>query len=97
MRTIKQFINSEKKVYFYLKDTETCRAFFEKAHEEGLTLGGEDPRTKDTSDMIALLPHGELCYVGWAGRMCYHNASSSGALRIDYDSYAAGNADYLVK
>ena len=96
MRTIKQFINNEKKVYFYLKGEATCQRFFSEAKAEGLNFGGEDPTTKEWTDIIALLPNGELCYVGWAGRMCYHNAKSSGAIRIDYAAYIDGLDNYII-
>ena len=95
MRTIKEFINNEKKVYFYLKDEAICKRFFADARAEGLSFGGEDPTKKEWSDIIALLPSGELCYVGWAGRVCYHNAKSAGALRIDYAAYLSGSDAFL--
>jgi len=96
MRTIKQFINTKKKVYFYLKDEETCQKFFQNAKDEELTFGGEDPTEKEWTDIIALLPNGNLCYVGWAGRICYHNATNSGAIRVDYAAYINGLDDYII-
>ena len=94
MLKIKQFINQECKVYFFMKDKDTCRRFYRDAEAEGITFGGEKPTDKETSDIIALLPSGEICYVGWAGRMCYHNCTN-GVIRIDYDKYINGNPFYL--
>ena len=96
MRTIKQFMSKTNKVYFYLKDTDTCKAFFSNAGAEGITFSGEQPTTKKPTDLIALLPEGEICYVGWAGHMCYHN-STEGVLRIDYAKYINDEADYIIR
>ena len=64
MRTIKQFINQANKVYFFMKDKETCLRFYRDAEAEGITFGGAKPTEKEPSDIIALLPSGEICYVG---------------------------------
>ncbi len=96
MRTIKQFINQANKVYFFMKDKETCLRFYRDAEAEGITFGGAKPTEKEPSDIIALLPSGEICYVGWAGHMCYHNCKE-GVIRIDYDKYANGDKSYLIE
>ena len=96
MRTIKQFINKTKKVYFFMKDEATCRSFFQAAEAEGISFCETPPTHKETSDIIALLPSGEICYVGWAGRMCYHNCKK-GVVRIDYDRYSSGHCKYKIK
>ena len=95
MRTIKHFISQESKVYFFMKDKDTCLRFYKDAEAEGITFGGAKPTEKETSDLIALLPCGEICYVGWAGRMCYHNCNK-GVLRINYEKYTSGNKEYLI-
>lgn len=96
MRTIKQFISETNKVYFFMKDEATCLRFYQAAETEGISFGGTPPTTKETADIIALLPNSEICYVGWAGRMCYHNCKK-GVVRIDYDKYASGYGNYLIK
>lgn len=95
MRTIKQFISKTNKVYFYMKDPDTCRKFYRDAEAEGITFGGVPPTHKETDDIIALLPSGEICYVGWAGRMCYHGCKE-GVVRIDYDKYSTGNFPWVL-
>lgn len=95
MRTIKQFISKTNKVYFFMKDAETCRRFYRDAEAEGITFGGGKPTEKEPSDIIALLPEGKICYVGWAGHMCYYNCSK-GVVRIDYSKYADDNDDYII-
>lgn len=96
MRTIKQFTSKTNKVYFFMKDTDTCIRFYTDAEEEGITFCGEKPTEKKPTDIIALLPNGEICFVGWAGHMCYHNCKD-GVIRIDYAKYADGEAEYLIK
>ena len=96
MRTIKQFISKTNKVYFYFKDTDTCKSFYKNAEAEGITFGGAQPTTKDSTDLIALLHSGEICYVGWAGHMCYHNCTE-GVIRIDYAKYINNEADYIIR
>lgn len=96
MRTIKQFTSKTNKVYFFMKDNDTCIRFYADAEEEGIKFCGEKPTDKKPTDIIALLPNGDLCFVGWAGHMCYHNCKD-GVIRIDYAKYADGEAEYLIK
>jgi len=96
MRTIKQFISKTNKVYFYMKDPDTCRKFYRDAEAEGITFGDVPPTQKATDDIIALLPSGKICYVGWAGRMCYHSCHE-GVIKIDYNKYATGENNYFIK
>ena len=96
MRTIKQFISKTNKVYFFFKDTNLCKQFYQNAGAEGITFGGTKPTEKEPADLVALLPSGEICYVGWAGRMCYHN-SKEGVVRIDYEKYVSNASDYLIR
>jgi len=95
MRTIKQFSSKTQKVYFYFKDTTICKLFYENAEKEGISFCGEKPTEKEPTDIVALLPTSEICYVGWAGRMCYHNCKD-GVIRIDYAKYLAGDFPYLI-
>ena len=97
MRTIKQFINSADKVYFFMKDKETCRRFYRDAEQEGITFCSEKPTEKETTDIVALLPDGDICYVGWAGHMCFHHGGIKGVIRIDYAKYVAGDDTYIMK
>ena len=96
MRTIKQFINQANKVYFFMKDKDTCLRFYQDAEAEGITFGGSKPTEKEPTDIIALLPEGEICYVGWAGHMCYYNCKE-GVIRIDYEKYANGEDTFLIE
>ena len=96
MRTIKQFIGQSDHVYFKMGSREVCKQFYEQAAKESLLFGGINPTYKETTDLVALLPDGSICYVGWAGRMCYHNYKK-GVIRIDYEKYSTGSDNYLLK
>ena len=96
MRTIKQLISKENKVYFFMNSEDTCLRFYQDAEAEGISFGVEKPTEKDPTDIIALLPDGKLCYVGWAGHMCYYNCKE-GVIRIDYEKYANGDQEYLIE
>ena len=95
MRTIKRFTSKVNKIYFFLKNTDVCQKFYQAAEAEGLSFAGIPPTQMHTTDIIALLSSKEISYVGWAGRMCYHNCKT-GVIRIDYDKYASEDADYLI-
>ena len=96
MRTIKQFVGQANHIYFKMSNREICKQFYEQAASEGMTMGGINPTYKETTDLVAILPDGNLCYVGWAGRMCYHN-SHEGVIKIDYEKYVKGEAEYLIR
>ena len=95
MRTIKQFISKTNKVYFFFQNTNLCKQFYENAEAEGITFGGTNPTDKEPTDLVALLPDGEICYVGWAGRMCYNNCQEK-VVRIDYKRYLNDESDYII-
>ena len=96
MRTIKQFNGQANHIYFKMSSRGVCKQFYEQAEKEGLLFGGINPTYKETSDLVALLPNGEICYVGWAGRMCYHN-SHEGVIKIDYEKFMNDEEEYLIK
>lgn len=73
MRTIKKLINTEKKVYILLKNKAIQYRFMSDAEREGITYGDNvKPTERKVDDIMALQPNGTICFLGWAGRMCYH-------------------------
>lgn len=85
MRKIKDLINNEKKVYVLLKNEEIAKRFMSDAESEGITFSdGAKPTNKAIDDIIALLPNGTICYVGFIGRMCRH---SNQCICVDYEEY----------
>lgn len=96
MRTIRNLISQEKKVYLLLKDPATRYRFMSDALREGIGYGdGVSVADRPVEDIMALRPDGTICFLGWAGHMCYH-ISKDTALRIDYEKYIAGAEDYLI-
>lgn len=82
---IRYLINNEKKVYILLKNKESAKRFLSDAESEDITFSdGTKPTNKAPDDIIALLPNGSICYVGFIGRMCRH---SNQCICIDYGEY----------
>ena len=85
MKTIKSLSHSRKKVYIRLNDSETAKLFAENATREGITFSDGSPVTAEKlDDVMALLPTGRVCYVGYIGRIYSH---SKDCLLIDYKSF----------
>ena len=97
MRTIKELIGKEEKVYILLRSKAIRYRFMSDAALEGITYGDGVPATdREADDIMALQKDGTICFLGWAGRMCYHNSEGS-VLRIDYERYISGLEDYLIR
>ncbi len=96
MRTIKELIRKDKKVYIYLRNKETKKKFFRDAKKEGITFEGSKKIAIDNlDDIMALLSSGVICYLGFVGRMCYGSGSKD-AIRIDYEKYIKDKDDYII-
>lgn len=97
MRTIKNLITPDKKVYILLKDKATQYRFMSDAEREGITYGdGVKPTERPVDEIMALQPDGTICFLGWAGRVCYHYARQNNIIRIDYDKFINGNDNYII-
>ena len=96
MRTIKELVGKEEKVYIVLRDKATQFRFQSDAEKEGIVFGdGVKPTDRPVDDIMALKPDGTICFLGWAGRMCYHNRREK-ILRIDYEKYINDEQDYII-
>ena len=96
MRTIRLLINSEKKVYIFLRNKAIQSRFMCDAEHEGITFGDKvKPTERKADDIMALNADGTICFLGWAGRMCYRYGGDT-AIRIDYEKYIDGADDYLI-
>ena len=85
MQKIKDLINEEKHVYILLENEEIAQRFMADSESEGITFSdGIKATKKEHNDIIALLPNGTICYVGFVGKMCRH---SSQCICIDYEEY----------
>ena len=97
MRTIRNLIKEEKKVYIYLRDKATEYRFISDAEREGITFGdGVKPTERPIDDIMALHDDGTICFLGWAGRIAYHY-NKNAVKRIDYEKYINGDVDYLIR
>ena len=96
MRTIKQLISKEKKVYIVLHTKAMQYRFMSDADREGITFGdGVSATDRMSSDIMALLPDGHICFVGWIGRICFKQGGDS-VLRVDYEKYINNELDYFT-
>ncbi len=97
MRTIRNLINQEKKVYIILHNKEMQYRFMSDAAREGITFGdGVKTTERDVDDIMVLQSDGTVCFLGWAGRMNYHYNKNK-AICIDYEKYIEGASDYYLK
>ena len=97
MRTVRQLINKDKKVYILLKNRAVQYRFMSDAEREGITYSNNvKPTQIPAEDIMALHSDGTICFLGWAGHMCYHY-SGKAAIRIDYEKYIDGKEDYIIK
>lgn len=100
MRSIKELTeNQEIRVYVYLKDDETGKAFLKQAEAEGFTYGdGARPTERQYAEVMAINGDGTINFVGANGRIAFGLGAPVGGrklLRVDYAKYAAGASDYL--
>lgn len=96
MRTIRNLINQEKKVYILLRTKAMQYRFMSDADREGVTFGdGKKATDRVVEDIMALKADGTICFLGWAGHMCYHQGGNA-AIRIDYEKYIDGADDYVI-
>ena len=96
MRTIKKLINTEKKVYIFLKNKAIQYRFMSDAEREGITFGDKVKPTERQVDGIMALRHdGTICFLGFVGYMCYYHGGNA-AIRIDYEKYIDGEKDYVI-
>ena len=96
MRKIRDLINNEKKVYIYLRNRAIVYRFMSDAETQGITYGdGVKPTERPVDEIMALRPYGTICFLGWAGRMCYHYGKDQ-AIRVDYEKYINNENEYLI-
>ena len=96
MRTIKNLINHERKVYISMRNRAIRYRFMSDAEREGITYGdGVTPTERHVDPVMALRADGTICFVGWAGMMAYRMCGSE-IIRIDYEKYVDGDECYVI-
>ena len=93
MRTIRNLINQEKKVYILLNSKAIRYRFMSDAAREGITYGdGENATERTVDDIMVLKGDGTICFLGFAGRMYYHH-NKRVSICVDYEKYINGSTD----
>ena len=96
MRTIRELIDKEKKVYIVLHTKAMQYRFMSDAEREGITFGdGVNATERMAGDIMALLPDGHICFVGLVGRLCFKLGGDS-VLRVDYEKFIDGKDIYTL-
>ena len=96
MRTIRDLIKQNKKVYILLRNRAIQYRFMSDAEREGITYGdGVKPTQRAVEDIMALHADGTICFLGWGGRMAYHHSKNT-VIRIDYEKYIDGSEYYVI-
>ena len=90
MRTIRELITAENRVYILLKTRAMRYRFMSDAEREGLDCGELRPE----DDIVSLWPDGTVRRLGWAGRLRCHNDGATP--RVDYERYIDGEENYMV-
>ena len=99
MRTIKNLLKNNGRVYVYLANTEIGHRFLQQAEAEGFTYGdGAKPMEREYAEIMAINPDGTLNYVGTNGRIAYGSGlrriGDKLLIRIDFEKYLFGDNDY---
>ncbi|MBQ6708341.1 MAG: hypothetical protein IJM97_05265 [Clostridia bacterium] len=96
MRTIKNLLKNEKKVYIYLNSKAIRYRFMSDAELEGITYGdGVLPTEREVEDIMSLHSDGTICFLGFAGRMFAHY-NKRNIIRIDYEKYIDNERVYVI-
>ena len=96
MRTIRNLINQEKKVYILLKSKAIRYRFMSDAAREGITFGdGVSATERDVDDIMVLGTEGTICFLGYAGRMNYHYNKHK-SICVDYEKYIDDLSEFIV-
>ena len=96
MRTIKELVNNEKKVYIFLRSRAIRCRFMSDAQGEGIKYGDNvQAAERQAEEVMRLLPDGTICFLGFAGRMCFRY-STEPMIRINYKKYIDNSDDYLI-
>ena len=95
MRTIKDLLNQERRVYVFLRDSETAERFIRMAEGEGFTYAdGAKLSSRKTSDIYALNADLTVNTVGFAGHMAFY-AKSGRIARVDFAEYVGGGDGFF--
>lgn len=96
IRRIRDLLGRNEKIYIYLASERIGKEFLRNAEEEGLRFGeGSKPTQHRWSDVLAVMKNKTICYVGWVGRMRFHQRKCD-LPRIDYERYMNGERKFGI-
>lgn len=89
MQTLKKIAKNHEKVYLLLNSKPIQYRFMSDAEYEGITYAdGIKPTERVVEDIMVLYKNGTIGFLGWAGRVLYHNIKAN-VITIDYEKYVA--------
>ena len=98
-RLISDLLRPDIKVYVYCSDEKTQKQFMADAESEGFIFGdGLKPSERDGDDIMAVNNDKTICYVGFTGRLAFHQAftvSGKALVKVDYKKYIEGSTYYF--
>ena len=106
MRSIQELLQDGKKVWFYLRDSETERRFIEELNQLGAKyLNGSPVTVESCSPIMAVhsdLRVAHLMIMIWNASFSpsfdqHYAGDVSKILKVDYAKYIAGQEDYLCR
>ena len=106
MRSIQELLQDGKRVWFYLRDSETERRFIEELNQLGAKyLNGSPVTAESCSPIMAVLSDlrvAHLMIMIWNASFSpsfdqHYAGDVSKILKVDYAKYIAGQEDYLCR
>lgn len=106
MRKITELLKEDRRIWFYLRNAESQERFAQEAGDLGCRfLNGAPVTVESCSSIMSVHQDRKVAHVSWMvwdasfmpsfpERYC---GDSSKILRVDYDRYVDGTADYLIE
>ena len=95
MRSIKNLLKLNGRIYLYLQDEKIGKLFLENAEKEGFTFGdGVNPTKRKADSIFAINDDFTINYVGYIGHLAF-NSSVDKIVRIDYYKYLSDDDEYV--
>lgn len=101
-RTIKELSKKNGRVYVFLANVAVGEQFLQQAEDEGFTFtDGTKPTERCYAEIMAVNGNLTINFVGANGRIAFGSGAKKigddELIRVDFEKYVAGAADYLYK
>lgn len=108
MRKIKDLLEKNEKVWFYIEENDELKAHFSKElSDEGFSFSNGSPLTRDiVGPFMAVHTNGKITYVslmawtasfGAGNGLCGINHSFAKIPKVDFSKYINSDDDYLIE